>query len=68
MRYVGAVSSRELAIDVLHHHHRAVDENAEVDRADRQQVRRNVPQVETDERDQQRQRHGDSDDQPRAQS
>ena len=46
--------ARELAIDVLHHHHRAVDEDAEVDRADGEQVRRNVPEVEADEREQQR--------------
>ena len=49
-----AVSPRELAVDVLDHHDRAIDEDAEVDRADRQQVRRNVPEIETDERDQQR--------------
>ena len=53
-------------MDVFHHHHRAVDENAEVDRADRQQVRGDVLEVEADERKQQRERNRRGDDQSRA--
>jgi hypothetical protein len=55
----------ELSIDVLHHDDGPIDENAEVDGADREEVRRNVPDVQTDEREQQRQRNRRRDDEPR---
>ena len=42
---------------------RAVHENAEIDRADGQQVGRGVLEVQADEREQQRQRNGHGDDQ-----
>ena len=53
-------------MDVLHHHHCAVHQNAEVDGANRQQVGGNVPQVETDERETERQRNRRGDDQSRS--
>jgi hypothetical protein len=59
-----SASGQRASINVLDHHHRAVDEDAEVDRADRQQIRRNAAQVETDEREQQRERDRDGDDEP----
>ena len=62
-----ARAQRQLAEDVLHHHHRAVHQDAEVDRADRQQVGGRALQVEADEREQQRQRNGGRDDQAGAQ-
>ncbi len=53
-------------MDILHHHHRGIDQDAEIDRPDRQQIGRGVLQIETDEREQQRQRDGRRDDQPGA--
>ena len=53
----------KMAHDVLHHHHRAIHDHAEIERAERQQVRRNMSQVETDRGEQQRKRNGQSDDQ-----
>ncbi len=49
--------------DVLDHDHGRVDEDAEVDGADRQQVGGDMLQVETDEGEHQRQRDGRGDDQ-----
>ena len=49
--------------DVLDHHHGAFHDHAEVERAQRQQIRRNVPQVEADGGEQQRERNGQRDDQ-----
>ncbi len=54
------------AQDVLHHHDGAVDDDAEVDRAQRQQVGRNLEVVHQDERRQQRQRDRDGHDDRRA--
>ena len=56
-----------LAEDVLDHHHGAVHQDAEVDRADRQQVGGNVLQVQADEGEEQRQRNRHGHDQPGAQ-
>ena len=53
-------------MDILHHHHRPIHQDAEVDRADREQVRRNVPQVETDRSEEERQRDGHRHDEPGA--
>ena len=61
-----AVACGQLAEDVLDHDDRAVDDHAEIDRADRQQVGRDVRPVQTDEREEQRERNGDGDDQRRA--
>ena len=49
--------------DRLHHHDRAVDDDAEIDRAEREQVRRDVGQVHQDEGNEHRQRDDDGDDQ-----
>ena len=57
------MARRDLAEDVLHHDHRAIDQDAEIHRADGQQIGRGVLQIETDEREQQRQRDGGGDDQ-----
>ena len=43
------------AVDILDHDHRGIDEDAEIDRADRQQVRRRILEVEAGEGEQQRQ-------------
>ena len=58
-----AVARGDLAEDVLHHHHRAVHQDAKVHRADGKQVGRDVVQVEADEGEQQRQRNGGGDNQ-----
>ena len=47
---------------VLDHHHRAVHNHAEIERAKRKQVRGNVHQVEADGRKQQREGNGERDD------
>ena len=57
------LAQRDLAEDVFHHHHRAIHQDAEIHRADREQVGRGVLDVQTDERKQQRQRNGGGDDQ-----
>ncbi len=54
---------REMAEDVFHHDHGAVDDDAEVDRADRQQVGGFAPQHRDHDREQQRHRNGGGDDQ-----
>ncbi len=48
------------------HHDRAVDEDAEIDRAERQEVRRHPCEVHQDERDQHGERDGETDDHRRA--
>ena len=55
--------SGDLAEDILHHEDRAIHQDAEIDRADGEQIGRGVLQVEADEGEQQRQRNGDGDDQ-----
>ena len=57
---------RQLAEDVLDHHHGAVHEDAEVDGADGEQVGRHVREVEADEREEQRERDRRGDDEARA--
>ena len=52
--------------NVLHHHHGTVHNDAEIDRPDGQQVRGDVPPVQADEGEQQRERNGDGNDQSRA--
>ncbi|OIQ67486.1 hypothetical protein GALL_509340 [mine drainage metagenome] len=61
-----ALARRHLAEDVFHHHHRAVDQDPEIHRADGQQVGRGMLEIEADEGEQQRQRDGGGDDQARA--
>jgi hypothetical protein len=61
----GAVPPLQGQVDVLHHHDRAVDQDAEVDRADREEVGRDVPEIETDEGDEKRERNRRRDDEPR---
>ncbi len=51
------VSRREFAKYVFHHHHRAVHQNAEVDRPNGQQVGGNVAQIQADERKHQGERN-----------
>src|SRR6185312_5416534 len=58
----------ELAVDVLHHHHGAVNDDAEVYGADGQQIGGNAVGVEKDEAEQQRQRDGEGDDDGGAQA
>ena len=52
---------REMADDVLDHHHRAVDHHAEIQRAQRKQVGGNVDQVKADGGEQQRKGNGERD-------
>ena len=54
---------RQQPHDVLDHHHRAFDDHAEIERAEREQVRRNVAQVQADGGEQQGERNGERDDQ-----
>ena len=61
-----AVARGQLAKDVLHHDHRAVHQDAEVDRADRQQIGGNMAPVQADEREHQRKWNGQRYDQRRA--
>ena len=51
------------AQDRFRHHDRAVDDDAEVDGAERQQVGRNFGVMHQDEGDHHRERNGDADDQ-----
>jgi len=44
---------RQLPVDVLHHEHGSIYEDAEIDRPDREEVRRDVLDVEADESEQQ---------------
>ena len=44
-----AVARRQLPEDVLHHHHRAIHDDSEINGADRQQVGRDMPPVQADE-------------------
>ncbi len=48
-----ATVRRQLAEDVLHHHHRAIHNNSEINGPDREQVRRDVSPVQADEREHQ---------------
>ena len=59
---VGLASSQ----DRLGHHDRPVDDDAEIDRAERQQIGGDVRQVHQDERDQHGERDGEADDHRRA--
>ncbi len=52
-----------MANDVFHHDHRAIDHHAEIQRAEREQIGRNVSQVEADRGEQERERNGGRDDQ-----
>ena len=52
----------EMADDVLHHHHRAIHDHAEIERAQREQIGGDVTQVEADGGEQQRKRNGERDD------
>ncbi len=53
----------QMADDVLHHHHRAIHHQAKIQRAERQQIRGNAPQVKKDRCKQQRERNRKGDDQ-----
>ena len=52
---------RQFAVDVLDHHHGAVDDDAEIDGANGKQIGGNVVGVQHDEGKQQRQRNGERD-------
>ena len=52
----------EVADDVLHHHHGAVHDHAEVQRAEREQVCGNIAQIQADCGEEQRKRNGEGDD------
>ena len=61
-----ALTQRQFAVNVFDHYHRAVDDDAEVDGADRKQIRRYVMRVKHDEGKQQRQWNGQRDNDGRA--
>ena len=61
-----AVALGQPAQDVLHHDEIAVDDDAEIDRAEAQQIGRNPGGVHAGEREQQRQRNRDGGQQRRA--
>src|SRR5215467_2965926 len=48
----------EVPDDVFHHDHRSVHDHAEIQRSEREQVRGNVPQIETDRGEKQREWNG----------
>ncbi len=54
-----AIAAAQMAHDVFDHDHRAIDHHAEIERAQRQQVGRNMVQVEADRGEQQRERNGE---------
>ncbi len=58
---------RQAAEDRLHHDDGGIDDQAEIDRADRQQVRRFPAQHQDDDGEEQRERNGGADDQRAAQ-
>ena len=66
-RHVLAPAVAEVPYDVFHHHHRAVDDHAEVQRAEGEQVGRDIAQVQADRGKQQRERDGQRHDQRAAQ-
>src|SRR5580658_3723218 len=55
-----------MADDVFNHHHRAVDDHAEIQSAQRKEIRRNVPQVQTNGGKEQRKGYGQRDNDCRA--
>ena len=57
------VAEGSVAEDVFDHHHRSVDDHAEVESAEREQVGGDVAQVEQDRGEEQREGNGDGDDQ-----
>src|ERR1035438_5126308 len=59
---VCGLGTAEVADDILDHHHGAFHHHAEIERAERKQVGRNVIQVEADGREQQRKRNSERDD------
>ena len=59
---VGVVARGQVAVDVLDHHDRGIDDDAEIDRPDRQQVRRLAAQEKHREGEQERQGDVDGDD------
>ena len=64
-RQPGVLAAGQVAVDVLGHDHRGVDDDAEIDRADREQVRRLAAEEEHREGEQQRQGDIDGHDQRR---
>ena len=56
-------AAAEVADDVFHHDHRAIHDHAEIERAKRKQIRRDVAEIEQDGGEQQGERNGDGDDQ-----
>ena len=59
---VAGIGMREQADDVLHHDDGALHDHAEIERAQRQQVGRNVAQVQAQRSEQERKRNGEGDD------
>ncbi len=60
--FLAGVGLSQVADNVLDHNHRAVHYHSEVERAQRQQVGRNLSEVETNGCEQQRKRNGQSHD------
>ncbi len=63
-----AFAQRQFAVDVFHHHHGAVNDDAEIDGANGEQVGGDIVRVQNDEGEQQRQRNGERDDHRRAEA
>ena len=64
-RQLGVVAGAEVAVDVFHHDDRRIDDDAEIDRPDRQQIGRLAAQEQHREGEQQRQRNVDGHDERR---
>src|SRR5277367_1556404 len=57
-----ALAQAEFTVDVFHHHQRAVNDDAEVNRADGEQVGGDAARVQKNKREQQREWNGERDD------
>src|SRR4029077_12604783 len=62
----GAMPGRQLPVNILNHHDGTVHENTEVDGPDGEKVGRDVPEVEKNEGEEERERDRRGDDQPRS--
>ncbi len=58
-RRAGVVLVRQVSDDVFNHHHRAIHHHAEIQRTEREKVRRNVTDVEADGSEHEREGNGE---------
>jgi hypothetical protein len=65
---MGRSTQRQFPVDVLDHHHRSVDDNAEIDGSNGEEIRRDIMCVQHDEGKQQRQRDRQGHDDCRAEA